>query len=292
MAEAAIVEDAPGKLNLDLHVLGRREDGYHELDSLVVFVGVADRLTLEPADRLELLVEGPWADGVPVGADNLVHKAARDLAEMAGRPAAARVRLEKRLPVAAGLGGGSADAAAVLRGLGRLWRHDLPHGALAALAMRLGADVPVCLGGRAARLRGAGERLDAQDRLPALAVLLVNPRVALATAAVFAALGPVMGHPGRPPLPTDGEAEEVVGALRESRNDLEAPAQRLLPVIGDVLGELRRLPGCRLARMSGSGPTCFGIFATSAEAEAGAARLAARRPGWWMAPTLTRSAGP
>jgi 4-diphosphocytidyl-2-C-methyl-D-erythritol kinase len=292
VAEAQIVEAAPAKLNLDLLVLRRRPDGYHELDSLVVFLGFADRLTFEPSDRLELTVGGPEAAGVPPSDENLVLRAARSLAAAAGQRPCARIRLEKHLPVAGGVGGGSADAAATLRGLARLWHLDLGPAALAAIASGLGADVPVCLGCRAARMRGTGERLDELARLPSFPVLLVNPRAPLATAQVFAALGPLASGLLRLELPGGGDMEGVLGALLESRNDLETPARRLLPVIGDVLSELLGLPGCRLARMSGSGPTCFALFGTPAETEAGARELAARRPGWLVLPAATLGARP
>ncbi len=292
MAEPQIVEDAPGKLNLDLLVLGRRPDGYHELDSLVAFLGVADRLTFETADRLELVVDGPSAGDVPTGKSNLVHRAAQELGRAIGRRPMARIRLDKHLPVAGGVGGGSADAAAALRGLVRLWELDLPPAALAATALRIGADVPVCLGGRPARMRGVGERLDPLARLPALPLLLVNPRAALATAEVFAALGPISAPPARSDLPKGDDQDWPLETLRQSRNDLETAARRLLPIVGEVLGELGRLPGCRLARMSGSGPTCFAVFGTAEEAAAAADRLAARRPGWWVIATATRAAQP
>lgn len=290
MAEPHVVETAPAKLNLDLLILGRRPDGYHELDSLVVFLSLADRLTFEPADRLELSVTGPSAGVVPVGEENLVLKAARALAAAAGRDPLARIRLEKRLPVAGGVGGGSADAAATLRGLARLWRLGLPPAELSAIALGLGADVPVCLAGRTARMRGKGERLDPLAGLPSLPVLLVNPRTPLGTAQVFAALGPISGDRSRAALANGGDVESIAGILGQSRNDLEAPAQSLCPVIREVLAELSGLRGCRLARMSGSGPTCFALFTTAAEAEAGAERLAVLRPRWWMAPTRTLEA--
>ncbi len=292
MAEPHVVETAPAKLNLDLLILGRRPDGYHELDSLVTFVTVADRLSFEPAEGLELSVTGPTGAAVPAGGDNLVLKAARGLASAAGRRPLARIQLEKHLPVAGGVGGGSADAAATLRGLVRLWNLDLPLATLSSVALGLGADVPVCLFGHPARMRGTGERLDPLSRLPSSPALLVNPRVELGTAQVFAGLGPISGERDRRELPDCVDAESLAGALRRSRNDLEAPAQRLLPVIGEVLAALADLPGCRLARMSGSGPTCFALFGTAAEAAAGARRVAARQPGWWVVPTATLGAPP
>ena len=185
-------------------------------------------------------------------------RAARLLAGAVGRPARARIRLDKRLPIAAGIGGGSADAAAVLRGLRRLWGLTIEDTALAALGLELGADVPVCLAGRPARMRGIGERLDDRMSLPVLHLVLANPRQPLATAAVFRALPAELRGPRTAALPPALD----LGFLRRSRNDLEAPARRLLPVIDEVLAELAAAPGCRLARMSGSGPTCFGVFET------------------------------
>ncbi len=183
-----VEELARAKINLDLQVTGRRADGYHELDSLTAFAAFGDRLILQQHDRLELEVIGPFAGPLAAEPDNLVLRAARRLASRAGREATVRITLDKRLPVAAGLGGGSADAAAVLRGLNRLWRLGMAPADLAAIAVDLGADVPVCLAGRAARMRGIGDRLEPWDELPPLAVLLVNPDLPLSTAAVFGAL--------------------------------------------------------------------------------------------------------
>lgn len=267
-------ERAPAKLNLDLLVTGRRADGYHLLDSLVVFLDLGDTLAVEPGPALELAVTGPMAAGLDAGPGNLVLRAARALAERAGVVAGARLTLEKHLPVAAGIGGGSADAAAALRLLDRFWGTGLPPADLAALAGPLGADVPVCLAGRPARMLGVGDRLEPVPGLPALDLVLANPRRPLATAAVFQALELAPGA-ARPP----GAARDLAG----SRNDLEAPARRLMPEIGALLAALAAEPGCGLARMSGSGPTCFGLFPDAAAARAAAARLAGRHPGWWLA---------
>lgn len=276
--EDAVRESAPAKINLDLLVTGRRADGYHELDSLVVFADLADELTLTPADTLQIESCGPFAGDLPPESANIAVRAARLLAGATGRPAHAHIRLDKRLPIAAGIGGGSADAAAVLRGLRRLWGLTIEDAALAALGLELGADVPVCLAGRPARMRGIGERLDACMSLRALHLVLVNPRQPLATSAVFKALPPELPGPRAEPPPTATD----LGWLRRSRNDLEAPARRLLPVIDEVLAELAAAPGCRLARMSGSGPTCFGVFETPAASAAAASRISDHRPGWWV----------
>ena len=285
-AEAAVRERAPAKVNLDLLVTARRADGYHELDSLVVFADVADELTLTPADKLRLEVTGPFAGELPPAAQNIALRAAQLLARAAGRPDRVLIRLDKRLPVAAGIGGGSADAAAVLRGLRRLWAAPLDDAALAALGRELGADLPVCLHGRPARMRGVGERVEPCAALPALDLVLVNPRQPLATAAVFKAL-PAELRGIRAEEPPAGPA---LAWLHRGRNDLEAPARRLLPVVGAVRAALAAAPGCTLARMSGSGPTCFGLFATVAAAETAARLIAAAYPAWWVVPCRTGAA--
>jgi 4-diphosphocytidyl-2-C-methyl-D-erythritol kinase len=281
-------EQAPAKVNLDLRVRGRRPDGYHELDSVVAFAACADRLTFAPARGLTLELAGPFAGALVGQPDNLVLRAARRLAGHAGCPPHVRIALDKRIPVAAGLGGGSADAAATLRGLCRLWRLELAVSDLLPLAVELGADVPVCLLSRPARLRGIGERLEPID-LPALDLVLANPNRAVPTAEVFAALdriGPASGSD--PPLPT--RRADVLAWLRARGNDLEAPARRLAPVIGDVLEALGRLPGSRLARMSGSGATCFGVFDDAPAAARAAHDLRRAHPDWWVISTRTRPA--
>ncbi len=277
-----IEEAAPAKINLDLCITGRRRDGYHELDSVVVFGSPADVLRFEAADRLTLELGGPFARSLAHAPDNLVLRAARRLAGHAGRMATARIRLGKNLPVAAGLGGGSGDAAAALRGLNRLWRLDLGDGDLLPLARDLGADVPVCLAGRPARMRGIGERLERLEGLPPLWLLLVNPNRPLATAAVFKELGPLPpAIPEQGPPPTG--RTELIAWLRARANHLEAPARRLEPAIGAALAVLAAQPGCELARMSGSGATCFGLFADPAALEAAAKAVRRARPDWWVA---------
>jgi 4-diphosphocytidyl-2-C-methyl-D-erythritol kinase len=277
-----IEEAAPAKINLDLCITGRRSDGYHELDSLVVFGPPADRLTFAPADRLTLELAGPFAEALADEPDNLVLRAARRLAEHAGHPPAARIMLEKNLPVAAGLGGGSGDAAATLRGLNRFWRLGLAEGDLMPLARDLGADVPVCVASRPARMRGIGERLEWLSELPALALLLVNPNRPVATAPVFKGLGRLPS-----PVPEQGpppsERALLLAWLRARENHLEAPARRLEPAIGVVLQALAAQPGCELARMSGSGATRFGLFADEAALEAAAAAIRRAQPAWWVA---------
>lgn len=286
-ASAAIFERAPAKLNLDLLVTGRRADGYHLLDSLVVFLDLADTLLLQPAPRLELAVTGPMASGLDAGEGNLVLRAGRALAAWTGIADGAGLTLDKHLPVSAGIGGGSADAAAALRGLARIWDVAVEPAALVELAATIGADVPVCLAGRPARMLGIGDRLEPLAGLQALDLVLANPRRPLATAEVFKELGGsrgggrVAGAPGGAGLLT---------ALAASRNDLEPAARRLMPEIGGLLGALAGEPGCAFARMSGSGPTCFGLFADAAAARDAAGRLAARHPGWWVAACRSEAA--
>ncbi len=270
-----LAEAAPAKVNLFLHVLGRRPDEYHLLDSLVVFAGAADRLTAEPADRLELVVQGPHGGALALEPDNLVLRAARMLAERAGVPARARLVLDKRLPVASGIGGGSADAAAALRLLARLWNVRCSWAELHAFAARLGADVPACIESRPIRMGGVGEVLRPAPRLPAFELALVNPGVAVSTPAVFQARSGGFS-PGAELPDAWADVDAMAAGLQRLSNDLERPAVSLCPSIGAVLEWLCAQPGCLLARMSGSGATCFGLFRRDAAA------IAATAPEpWW-----------
>jgi 4-diphosphocytidyl-2-C-methyl-D-erythritol kinase len=274
---------APAKLNLYLHVLGRRADGYHLLDSLVAFAGAADLVEVRPARGLSLRIEGPMAPAL-AGEDpeaNLVLRAARLLAGALGRPADAGIVLVKRLPVAAGVGGGSADAAAALQALARLWGVAPDDPLLAALAPRLGADVPVCLAGRAAFFGGIGEELAPAPPLPPAWAVLVNPGVPVPTPAVFAArVGPFSAPARFAEAPAD--CAGLARLLAARGNDLMPAAVALAPVVETVLERLAASPGCLLARMSGSGATCFGLFADAAAARDAAGRLAAAHPDWWV----------
>lgn len=281
-------EQAPAKVNLDLRIIGRRPDGYHELDSIVAFTAWADRLTFAPDHRLTLELGGPFAAALVEPTDNLVLRAVRRLADDAGRPPHVRIALDKRIPVAAGLGGGSADAAAALRGLNAFWELGLSASELRALALELGADVPVCLGSRPARMRGVGERLE-PIALPVLDLVLANPNVAVSTGRVFAALGACGPAPGSEQSVPTGR-EHLLAWLRERGNDLEAPARRLAPVIDEVLVAMRAQSGCRLARMSGSGATCFGVFDDRSAAARAAQAMRRARPSWWVVSTATRPA--
>lgn len=291
-ADGRLASRAPAKINLTLHVLGRRPDGYHEIESLVAFAGAADLLELTPGPALSLRAEGPTAGPAGPTADNLVLRAARELAARRPGLRAGAFRLVKRLPVAAGIGGGSSDAAAALRLLARLNDMSLGDADLAAAARATGADVPVCLAPRARTMRGIGEAVGPALGLPPLAAVLVNPGVPVATAPVFRALDLAAGERLRgraqalPGDMTDGAA--LLAALRLARNDLEAPALTLAPGIGTALAALRGVAGCRLARMSGSGATVFGIFDTCREAARGAREIAARQQGWWVKPTVLR----
>jgi 4-diphosphocytidyl-2-C-methyl-D-erythritol kinase len=274
-----LVELARAKVNLALHVLGRRGDGYHELDSLVAFAAIADKLTFEKAGQLAFEVNGPFAAAVPSDENNLVLKAAVAFADLfPGRPESFRIRLEKNLPVAAGLGGGSADAAAVLRALARFFEIDVGDPCISAAAFKLGADVPACLVSRASRMRGGGEIVEPLAGFIPRDALLVYPGCTLLAGDVFRALEMPHERKAYPPIPD-------VMELNSARNDLTAPATRLAPVIEDVLTELECQPGLELARMSGSGATCFGLFTSGGDAEAAADRIAARHPDWWCRAT-------
>lgn len=281
-----VLEAAPAKVNLYLRVTGRRAaDGYHLLDSLAVFGPAADVLSVAPAAAgLTLAVTGPEAAALSAEPDNLVLRAARALAAAAGlaEPAAA-LALEKRLPVASGIGGGSADAAAALRALDRLWGTALGAARLEAVAAALGADVPVCVAGIPARMQGVGEVLTPAPPLPRFALLLANPRIALPTPAVFrarAAAGAAYSPPAALPAGGWPDAAALATDLRVFGNDLEAAAIGLCPAVAEVLAALSAQPGCLAARMSGSGATCYGLFATAAEAARAAMALPA---GWWRA---------
>ena len=280
MAAPQVVEVfAPAKINLTLHVTGRRPDGYHMLDSLVAFADVGDVLRIEPADAVTMIIEGSEAAQLPAGADNLVLKAA---ALLDGAPKAAFV-LTKNLPVASGIGGGSADAAATYRGLSALI--DAPPSDLQDVRDRLlslGADVPMCLNSATARIAGIGEQITPVTHMPLLHAVLVNPRVAVATPAVFKA----MERRDNPPMtdipPAFGDAMDCIAWLLAQRNDMQGAATALEPAIAAVQAALECQPACKLARMSGSGATCFGLFENAAAADDAARDLAGRYPHWWV----------
>jgi len=277
---------APAKLNLYLHVTGRRPDGYHLLESLVVFAGLHDTVAVAPAGDLSLAIDGPFAAELAEG-DNLVLRAARALAAAHGMTPRARILLTKRIPVAAGLGGGSADAAATLRALSNLWGVAIPPG----LALGLGADVPACLDGRPLILSGIGEILRPVLGLPELGLLLVNPRVALPTAEVFRRRAGPFSPPAADGIAADGvavdgvangDAATLAGMLRRHRNDLTEAAMALQPPVREAIARVGATPACLLSRMSGSGATVFGLFADEAAAGIAARAVRADRPGWFV----------
>ena len=273
---------APAKINLFLHVGDKRADGFHDLESLVAFVEAGDTLSFAQSSELTLKIDGPFAAGLEAEGDNLVLRAARTLASHAKRPAGAAITLTKNLPVASGIGGGSADAAAALRGLTRLWALDMSWPQLRALAEELGSDVPVCVESKPSWMEGRGERVTPAGALPDMAMVLVNPGVAVPTADVFRTLKDRRGtgavdHAARLLRP-----RELIAFLKSTTNDLEVPALALAPVIGEVLSELSRMPGVELWRMSGSGATCFALFEDESAAEMAAIALAHSHPAWWV----------
>jgi len=271
---------APAKINLFLHVTRKRPDGYHDLQSLVAFAGIGDVLTLERSPEFSLVIDGPFAQGLEAEADNLVLRAARALAER--RPAApgAHIRLTKNLPVASGIGGGSADAAAVLRGLPALYGESFAEKELLAIASSLGSDIPVCVASQTAWMEGRGEIVTPLPPLPPAHIVLVNPGVSVATADVFRRLAIRAGEAALTRPAAFASLDALVCYLKTTRNDLEAPALAIAPVIGSVLEALVQ-QGAVFARMSGSGATCFGFFETAAKAQSAAAAIAKAEPRWW-----------
>jgi len=277
---------APAKINLFLHVGPRRSDGYHALQSLVCFAEAGDVLEFAPADALALAIAGPFAAGLQGEGDNLILRAARALAAHAGSAKGAAITLTKNLPVASGIGGGSADAAAALRGLRELWNVRISDSGLQAVALSLGSDVPVCVASRPAMMEGRGEHVTPVPPLPPLPMVLVNPGVAVSTGEVFRRLDHTAEDvlPPLPPYAEHGNAAALLGFLAQTRNDMEPAAKEIAPVIGDVLTELERL-GALLARMCGSGATCYGLFESEGAAQTAACAIAAAHPSWWVTPT-------
>ncbi|PVA11182.1 4-(cytidine 5'-diphospho)-2-C-methyl-D-erythritol kinase [Pelagivirga sediminicola] len=267
---------APAKINMTLHVTGRRDDGYHMLDSLVMFADIGDRITVTRADALSLDLTGPMAEGTPPGDDNLVLRAAR----MMGVDA--HITLEKTLPIAAGIGGGSSDAAATLRALSELTGKPIPRDILP-----LGADAPVCCAAPsgAARMSGVGEQVVPMPDLPELHAVLVNPNIPVMTTEVFKRLAKRDNAPMPDPIPSGTDAATLIEWLKKQRNDLQDAAISCEPVIEQVFSTLEVTPGCMLTRMSGSGGTCFGIYADAETAASAAGRLQESHPGWWVAVT-------
>ncbi|WP_246671390.1 4-(cytidine 5'-diphospho)-2-C-methyl-D-erythritol kinase [Mesorhizobium sp. 8] len=288
LADLAVTELAPAKLNLALHVTGRRADGFHLLESLVVFTRFGDRLHVEPAAEDGFAIDGPFADQLDAGAGNLVLRAREALRQALPEPARqvlspAAVRLEKNLPVASGIGGGSSDAAAALRSLNRLWGSKLDDRALAEIGAGLGADVPMCLAARPLVAKGIGEIVEPVADFPTLALVLVNPGAAVATPEVFARLTRRDGE-SLPPLPGTIDFHSLRNWLETTRNDLEPAAREIQPAIGQALAALNKA-GSGFSRMSGSGATCFGLFETGNVAKRAALAIRAKHPGWFVAAT-------
>ncbi len=298
--EAAVSEGGPGtelahaKINLALHVLGRRTDGYHQIETLVVFADFADVVTAAPSEdgRMRLSVKGPFAgklaDSTPPG-ENLAIRAATELMQSAGKKKMPpmRLTLTKRIPVAAGLGGGSADAAATLRLLDREWNLNLGERELIRIGVKLGADVPMCLASRALIARGFGDELTPAPGIPALPILLAHPGIGVSTKNVFAALAPAERKP-MPALPAKfNSLLEVIFWLRQARNDLAEPAASVNKAAGAVAKAIMRDPDCLFARMSGSGSAAFGIFVSLDAAERAAGRLREAKPNWFVTSAMT-----
>lgn len=263
---------APAKINLTLHVTGQRADGYHLLDSLVAFADIGDTITLRPADQLSLQITGPLASDLPLSDDNLVLRAARAMGVTAA------ITLRKALPVASGIGGGSADAAATLRALSDMTGLPLPTD----MGLPLGADVPVCLKGQAVRMQGVGECLSPAPKLPEAWLVLINPSVPLSTPDVFKALEVKENAPMPDQLPDFATADDLAAFLSEMRNDLEAPARSVLRKIGMVKSSLMNSSGCLMARMSGSGATCFGLYRDEIHARKAVYEIEAAHAEWWI----------
>ncbi|MEO3416500.1 4-(cytidine 5'-diphospho)-2-C-methyl-D-erythritol kinase [Roseovarius sp. CAU 1744] len=267
-------EFAPAKVNLTLHVTGQRTDGYHLLDSLVMFADVGDRITVKPSDTPIMIIKGPMAESLPRDRSNVVAQVADAMG------VSAQIQLEKNLPVAAGIGGGSSDAAATFRALSEISGKPIPEDLVA-----FGADVPVCMHGKAARMRGIGNDIHSVPDLPVLHAVLVNPKLPVMTAEVFKRLRDHNNAAMPDDLPNGASARELIAWLAEMRNDLQDAAIEAEPIIEHVFNTLAVTPGCLLTRMSGSGGTCFGLYGDAETAAAAAGRLHQDYPGWWVAAT-------
>lgn len=279
-------ERARAKINLTLRVLGKRPDGFHELSSLAAFADISDVIETTLVEAPGFSVTGPFSDALS-GSDNLVMRAVAAVAKVWPGARDYDIKLYKQLPVAAGLGGGSADAAAILRLLNRVSPNALAGDEIEGLAASLGSDVPVCMASRAAVMRGRGERVNIVPEFPALPAVLVNPGITLDTAGVYEALGAAPlktdeNDDAVSALPVFATAQDVIDYMEGVGNDLQNPATKIAPVIDDVLSSINSMPGCLIARMSGSGATCFGIFQSGTSADAAALTLAGHYPEWWV----------
>jgi 4-diphosphocytidyl-2-C-methyl-D-erythritol kinase len=281
---------APAKVNLALHVTGRRADGYHLLESLAVFTRFGDRVEIEPVESDRFSISGKYGSAVPLDETNLVMRAREALRREAGPQGAppVAIKLEKNLPVASGVGGGSSDAAAVLRGLVRTWQLDIGEAELARIGLSLGADVPMCLAAKPLIARGVGDELSAVPGFPALGLVLVNPSVAVSTPEVFKALASRDNEP-LPPLPGKLDFHSICNWLEATRNDLEPAARTIQPAITEALRALKKADA-GFARMSGSGATCFGLFETGNVAKRAALDIRHRHPDWFVAATRSMEA--
>ena len=286
----SLIERAPAKINLTLHIVGRRDDGWHELESLVAFTRSGDTLSLDPGPTLSLTVDGPKAAAAGDLDDNLVVKASRALAARIDGLTLGAFHLTKRLPVAAGIGGGSSDAAAALRLLARANNLAADDPRIRSAAADTGADIPVCLGAVARMMSGVGDKLGAPIKLPTLPALIVNPGLPLETRRVFTRMALPPGWTNiagaHPPINSDQSFADLLQTLKRGRNDMEDAACSLAPIVSDVLAVLGAAPGCRLARMSGSGATCFGLFVDCRAAARAKKAILAAHPGWWVKSTI------
>lgn len=290
---AAVSRPAYAKINLYLHVTGKRSNGYHELDSLIAFAGIGDRITIDGGDDLTLTVTGPHGDNIPTSDDNLVLKAARLLAKHVGISTGAAITLEKNLPASSGIGGGSADAAATMHGLCKYWNLSLSTDELCTLGLTLGADVPICVHGHAALVSGIGEIIEPAPSFPAIWLVLANAGVEVSTPAVFTARNGAFSE-SNPLDHAVTDPSTFAAALKERSNDLTDAAITTAPVIQETLDTLNACPEALLSRLSGSGATCFGLFADEQSAQSSAKAIKKDRPGWWVeaAPLLADTLSP
>lgn len=273
---------APAKVNLYLHVTGRRADGYHLLDSLFVFTEHGDKISVQPSEKLSFEITGEYANALPSnGEGNIVLKAAEMLAAACGMTPDVKITLEKNLPVASGIGGGSADAAATLKSLTKLWKLNVSRERLLEIALKLGADVPSCLDSKAVQVSGIGDVLTSAPAFPPLFVVLVNPNKPVSTPAVFKSRAPVFSAPA-PFTHDETDFDAFIEALKRRTNDLCEAACRIEPSVSLVLQALEDCPQCRLARMSGSGGTCFGLFSNAKDALDSCGRIRNAYPQWWL----------